>query len=196
MSDYNETSSLWNGFARTHIVISLLLAAALLGLFLAGFGPGGSACAAPAAATSNAGTTSGTAAAAAAPVAAAADIETAEPVVEAYEYEGLPAARVYFDVDSSEMPNAALSYEWLSEVIAHLEANPDVMATISGFHDPTGDYEHNQALARDRATTVRDVLMAEGIEEARLDRVKPIETTGTGNYAEARRVEVTLRPIN
>jgi hypothetical protein len=36
--------------------------------------------------------------------------------------------------------------------------------------------------------------MAAGVAEAQIEMVKPIVTTGSGDLAEARRVEVTVRP--
>ena len=63
---------------------------------------------------------------------------------------------------------------------------------VSGFHDTTGDPAINEALAKKRAETVRDVLTGLGVPADKVDLQKPAVTTGSGNNAEARRVEVKL----
>ena len=102
-----------------------------------------------------------------------------------------PQATVYFDVDQSALP--AGSDTALSAVIDHLRANPGSTAVISGYHDPTGDQAANEELAKNRAGSVRDALMAAGIEETRITMDKPVVTTGDGSLEDARRVEVTVR---
>jgi outer membrane protein OmpA-like peptidoglycan-associated protein len=104
----------------------------------------------------------------------------------------LPLAKFYFEVDQSELPVAREGS--LESVIEYLKVNPTAVATVSGFHDPTGDAAHNEELAKNRAMTVRDAMMAAGVPESQIDMVKPIVTTGGGDLAEARRVEVAIRP--
>lgn len=103
----------------------------------------------------------------------------------------LPLANYYFDVDKFELPVAREGS--LDAVIAYLQANPTAVASVSGYHDPTGDKAHNEELSRQRAQTVKDAMMAAGVPESQIDMVKPIETTGSGDMAEARRVEVAIR---
>ena len=94
----------------------------------------------------------------------------------------------YFATGSADIaPGAA---EALALVIQGVQAGRN--ALVSGFHDTTGDRSLNEALARRRAETVRSVLLGLGVpaDKARLE--KPAETTGTGNDAQARRVEVKL----
>jgi outer membrane protein OmpA-like peptidoglycan-associated protein len=106
--------------------------------------------------------------------------------------EELPVANFYFEVDKFELPVAREGS--LQAVIDYVMANPTAVAVISGYHDPTGDKAHNEELAKQRAQTVKDAMMAAGVPESQIDMVKPIETTGTGDMAEARRVEVSIRP--
>jgi outer membrane protein OmpA-like peptidoglycan-associated protein len=63
---------------------------------------------------------------------------------------------------------------------------------ISGFHDSTGDPAFNIELAKKRAMAVRDALVGAGVAESSVELNKPEETTGSGNMAEARRVEVVI----
>jgi K(+)-stimulated pyrophosphate-energized sodium pump len=66
-------------------------------------------------------------------------------------------------------------------------------AVLSGFTDASGDPAKNQELAKQRAFAVRDALKAAGIAEDKIELKKPEMLTGSGNMAEARRVEVALQ---
>lgn len=114
------------------------------------------------------------------------------PAIEAAPVADLPRANYYFEVDQSALPVAREGS--LESVVAYLQANPGAVAIVSGYHDPTGDAAHNEELARNRAQTVKDALLAAGIGESQVEMVKPVVTTGGGDLAEARRVEVTIRP--
>ena len=103
----------------------------------------------------------------------------------------LPAVKLYFDLDKFDLP--ADTPGALASIIDYLKGNPSAMATVSGYHDPTGNREHNLELAKQRALAVRDHLIRQGIGEARIEMAKPIETTGTGSLEDARRVEVSVR---
>jgi len=65
-------------------------------------------------------------------------------------------------------------------------------AVISGFADATGNAEQNAELAKQRAFAVRDALKALGMAEDKIELKKPEQITGTGDAAQARRVEVSL----
>jgi len=65
-------------------------------------------------------------------------------------------------------------------------------AQVSGYHDPTGDAAINEELAKRRALTIRDVLVGLGVPPGQVQLRKPEATTGSGNNAQARRVEVKL----
>ena len=71
-------------------------------------------------------------------------------------------------------------------------SNAGVLA-ISGYHDASGNLEQNQELAKQRAFKVRDALKAAGIPEDKIQLNKPEQTQGSGNDAEARRVEVKVK---
>ena len=67
-------------------------------------------------------------------------------------------------------------------------------AELSGFADPTGDAAKNLELAKQRAITVRDALVAAGVPTERVDLVKPQEVVvGSGSDVDARRVDIVLR---
>ena len=65
---------------------------------------------------------------------------------------------------------------------------------VSGYHDATGDLAANQELAKQRAIAVRDQLKAAGVAEDKVELAKPELTQGSGDNAEARRVEVSIAP--
>ena len=65
-------------------------------------------------------------------------------------------------------------------------------ASISGYHDATGDLAKNQELAKLRAMAVADALKSLGVAEDKIELKKPEQSQASGSNAEARRVEVTL----
>ena len=94
----------------------------------------------------------------------------------------------YFATASADLaPGAA---EALATVIKGVEGGRK--AVVSGFHDTTGDPKINEDLAKLRAQTVRDVLIGLGVPTDKVDLQKPAVSTGSGNDAQARRVEVKL----
>jgi outer membrane protein OmpA-like peptidoglycan-associated protein len=94
----------------------------------------------------------------------------------------------YFATGSADLaPGAA---EALAAVIQGIGSGRRAM--VSGFHDSTGDAAVNEELAKLRAQTVRDVLIGLGVPADRVDLQKPAVSTGSGNDAQARRVEVKL----
>jgi K(+)-stimulated pyrophosphate-energized sodium pump len=66
-------------------------------------------------------------------------------------------------------------------------------AVVSGYTDASGDPAKNEELAKQRAFAVRDALKAAGVAEDKVELKKPEQLTGSGDAAEARRVEVSLQ---
>ncbi len=96
--------------------------------------------------------------------------------------------KFYFAVGKADMAPGAV--EALTDAIDAAKGGRKLV--ISGFHDATGNAATNAELARQRAVAVRDALVAAGVDAARIELKKPEETTGSGNAAEARRVEVLI----
>lgn len=96
--------------------------------------------------------------------------------------------KFYFAVGKADLATGALVA--LDDAID--AAKNGKRLAISGFHDATGDPAFNAELAKQRAFAVRDALLGAGVAEASMELSKPEETTGTGNPAEARRVEVVI----
>ena len=94
----------------------------------------------------------------------------------------------YFATGSADLaPGAA---EALAAVIKGVESGRKVVVSV--FHDTTGDAALNESLAKKRAEMVRDVLVGLGVPAGKIDLHKPEVTAGSGNNAEARRVEARL----
>lgn len=98
---------------------------------------------------------------------------------------------VKFYFASGKADLAGNANDALKDVIAGLKAGKK--ATISGYHDSTGDLKTNEALSKQRAESVYNSLLALGINQDLIEMKKPESAQGTGNDAQARRVEVVLQ---
>lgn len=100
---------------------------------------------------------------------------------------------LYFDVGSAVLQDAQA--KGLAELTATMLKTGTLKATISGFHSAAGTLAQNQELAKQRAFTVRDSLLAAGIAESRVILAKPQQTSGndSGESASSRRVDVTVQ---
>ena len=135
--------------------------------------------------------------AAATPAAPAADAAAAAPAANATAAKDDASVVVengvvkfYFASGKSDLAPGAV--EALADAIAAGKAGKKLV--ISGFHDSTGDPAKNAELAKLRAFAVRDALKTAGVAESGIELKKPETATGTGNNAEARRVEVMIAP--
>lgn len=96
--------------------------------------------------------------------------------------------KFYFASGKADLaPGAA---EALSDAVAAAKGGKKLV--LSGFHDPTGNAAMNAELAKKRALALRDALLAAGVAESSIEMKKPEQTTGSGNDAQARRVEVAI----
>ncbi|MBF0803246.1 MULTISPECIES: OmpA family protein [unclassified Neisseria] len=96
--------------------------------------------------------------------------------------------KFYFATGKADL--AANAEEALKDVLDG--AKEGKKAVISGFHDATGNRAKNEELSKKRAFAVRDALLGLGVPESQIEMRKPENATGSGNNAEARRVEVVL----
>lgn len=96
--------------------------------------------------------------------------------------------KFYFASGKSDLAPGAV--EALADAIAAGKAGQKLV--ISGFHDSTGDPAKNAELAKQRALAVRDALKTAGVADSGIELKKPETATGSGNNAEARRVEVVI----
>ncbi len=125
------------------------------------------------------------------PASAPAAADTAAAPAPAADVANLPAlAKLFFASGSADLP--ADASQTLAPIVEFTKTNATAKVAISGFHDPSGNQQVNEELAKNRALAVREALKAAGLEEARIDMRKPEVTTGGGSADEARRVEVTV----
>jgi peptidoglycan-associated lipoprotein len=76
---------------------------------------------------------------------------------------------VYFGFDSSELSGKARAT--LDRQAAFLNVNPALVVIVEGHADERGTREYNLALGDRRATSVRDYLLAKGLNSARIRTV-------------------------
>jgi K(+)-stimulated pyrophosphate-energized sodium pump len=126
--------------------------------------------------------------AAAAPAPVVTEVAVAVPVLVVV---GVPN-RVHFESGSDTI--SAAGKRILDGYAQALKASPEAKVELSGFADPTGDAAKNLELAKHRAMTVRDTLVAAGVAAERIALVKPTDViVGQGSDADARRVDIVLR---
>ncbi len=73
---------------------------------------------------------------------------------------------IYFDFDQS-----SIGMDYLDVVSAHAEylaTNPQVSVRLEGHGDERGTREYNLGLGEQRANSVRDILMAEGVSDMQI----------------------------
>ncbi|MBL8412896.1 MAG: sodium-translocating pyrophosphatase [Propionivibrio sp.] len=103
----------------------------------------------------------------------------------------VPVAKVFFATGSADLP--ADTGATLAVIVGFAKANPNAKLAVSGFHDPSGNQVVNEEISKNRAKAVYNALKDAGIAEERIELKKPEVTTGSGDSAEARRVEVSAK---
>ena len=103
---------------------------------------------------------------------------------------------ILFDVDKATLkPGAAQN---LQRIAAILKQYPDKQISVEGHTDATGTHAHNQALSEDRATAVRQALVAGGVTDSLITSKGFAETQPVASNATAtgrqqnRRVEIVV----
>ncbi|MGL4766893.1 MAG: OmpA family protein [Formosimonas sp.] len=127
----------------------------------------------------------------AAPVAAPTAAPATEPTLKDNESAVMVengVVKFYFASGQSDLAKGGK--EALADVVKGIAAGQK--ARISGYHDSTGDPAKNAELAKKRALSVRDELVALGVAADKVELVKPEQAQITGNSSAARRVEVSL----
>ena len=104
---------------------------------------------------------------------------------------GEALAKVYFAVGAAALDDADKGV--VAKTLEALGANSQAIVLLSGFHDPSGDPAKNDELAKQRAMSVRDALVAGGVAADRVKFRKPESTVGAGSPEEGRRVEIRVQ---
>ncbi|MGM0555519.1 MAG: OmpA family protein [Myxococcota bacterium] len=102
--------------------------------------------------------------------------------------------RVYFDTNKARIKKR--SHSLLEQVASVMEANPDIrLLRVQGHTDARGDEEHNLELSQQRAVSVKEFLIEQGVDAERLSargygETHPIADNDTEEgRAQNRRVE-------
>ena len=104
---------------------------------------------------------------------------------------GEALAKVYFEVGAAALSEADKGV--VATTMAALAVNQNAIVLLSGFHDTSGDAQRNAELAKQRAESVRDALVAGGVAADRVKFRKPESTLGSGSPEEGRRVEIRVQ---
>jgi outer membrane protein OmpA-like peptidoglycan-associated protein len=105
---------------------------------------------------------------------------------------------ITFEVDKTDVNPTFVDV--LGSVALVLKEYKSTMIEVSGHTDSTGSNSYNQLLSQQRAQSVSNVLMGNGVESVRIDTVgygetRPIATNNTpAGRQQNRRVELTLLP--
>lgn len=105
--------------------------------------------------------------------------------------------KVYFKFNKWDIDPR--SFKILDEVVATLNAAPDIKIWIEGHTDSKGSDRYNKTLSQKRVDSVRDYLVGKGVSPDRLEPVgwgeeKPIASNKTADgRAQNRRVEFNLK---
>ena len=103
---------------------------------------------------------------------------------------------VFFGFDSAEL--SAESKDTLDRQAAFLNVNPTLVVVVEGHADERGTREYNLALGDRRAVSVRDYLLAKGLNAARIRTVsygkeRPVIAGSTEDaWAKTRRAATVL----
>ena len=124
-------------------------------------------------------------------VKAPAAVPTGSGVV-AEERNGKPMLTVYFETAKTNLPT---DFDKVAAVIKDYAAkNSGAKLAVSGFNSPTGSAAGNERLSKGRAENVSAALQKLGVAAGSVELVKPAAATqGSGEDANARRVEVTVQ---
>ncbi|HSM21855.1 MAG TPA: photosynthetic reaction center cytochrome PufC, partial [Rubrivivax sp.] len=99
---------------------------------------------------------------------------------------------LYFDVGAAVLHGEQA--RGLDALVASMAADKAAKARISGYHSASGTLAANQELAKQRAFSVRDAMLAAGIAESRVVLARPVQTAANvaGEDHDARRVVVVV----
>ncbi|MBW6479694.1 MAG: OmpA family protein [Bacteroidales bacterium] len=116
-----------------------------------------------------------------------------QPIMEG---ESMVLRNVFFHFDSHDLLSESLVE--LSRLFRFLEQNPDIKIEISGHTDSTGNFSYNKTLSENRALSVYNYLVDQGIDNSRLSYAgyadsQPIATNETEDgRAQNRRTEFKI----
>ena len=102
--------------------------------------------------------------------------------------------QAYFDYNESTLKPGA--YDELRRISNVLNNYPQTMIEVAGHTDTRGSHAYNQELSEERALTVKNQLIQNGVHPGRIRAVGYGETrTISSDHAMNRRVEIIIVPL-
>ena len=104
------------------------------------------------------------------------------------------AENILFELDEATLTEG--SYEPLKDILVVLRENPEIKLDINGHADSTGSSDYNMNLSQERAETVKEYFIENGIAESRLmaqgfgERAPRTDNDTSGERALNRRVDI------
>ena len=108
---------------------------------------------------------------------------------------------VLFDVDSSTIKPTAYGSGEIARVSQILNKYPDTTIQVVGYTDSTGSDDYNQRLSELRANSVKNALVAQGVQASRITALgmgeaNPVADNNTPEGRQLnRRVNIVIEPI-
>ena len=99
------------------------------------------------------------------------------------------SVHIYFAAGSAALDTAA---QRAVRIASAAYVGIGTQINVTGYADKNGNHAANVALAKKRATAVRDELIAVGVEPRRIVLAPPADVTGSGADNEARRVDIAV----
>ncbi len=121
----------------------------------------------------------------------------ANDMLKALNTDGFIALNILFDVGKSTIKKE--SEPIIEQIYLLLKSNPQLIISVEGHTDNTGNVESNKKLSEARAKTVMDTLIAKGIGKERLSSIgwgqeKPVADNNTEEgKAKNRRVVIVKK---
>ena len=105
---------------------------------------------------------------------------------------------VHFELSSAELTTTSTAI--LSQELAVIQEYPDSRVVVTGYTDSTGSLSFNEELSKNRARSVRDYLINNGVDPARIELFgdgpeDPVASNDNRPGREMnRRVQIVLKP--
>ncbi|MEC4175039.1 OmpA family protein [Adlercreutzia sp. R21] len=97
-----------------------------------------------------------------------------------------------FERNSSDLANADAARQALQDYVDQLTDFPELQITVNGYTDTAGNEEYNLELSKQRANTVKALLVDAGVSEGRITAVGMGESDTYQDDAQNRRVEIVF----
>ncbi|KIM04882.1 MAG: hypothetical protein KN64_05635 [Sulfurovum sp. AS07-7] len=112
----------------------------------------------------------------------------AKPTTTPTAVKSVSSKRVYFGSNDSTPQN--LNADDMNDIVVKLQSNPNAKVSLSGRYDKYGEVSYSESLSRQRASNIKQVLVAMGVNESQIVVSKP--KLSEDSYNQARRVDINV----